>query len=45
MSLPGSSDRHLVDGAETGSAMHEYAHGVMDRVLTAGRPAFEDGAS
>lgn len=31
------------DGAELGSAVHEYAHGVMDRVLTAGPGRVELG--
>jgi L-ribulokinase len=28
----------VADGAALGSAMHEYAHGVMDRVPAAGWP-------
>lgn len=31
------------DGAEVGTAVHEYAHGVMDTVLTAGPKAVELG--
>jgi L-ribulokinase len=33
----------VADGAELGSAVHEYAHAVMDRVLTAGPSRVELG--
>jgi L-ribulokinase len=35
----------VAGGAELGSAMRQYARGVMERVPTAGRPGFEGGAS
>ena len=33
----------VADGAEVGTAVHEYAHGVMDSVLTAGPAGVELG--